>query len=546
MINNIDNLNNNDGNVYSGGIKQKFLGEGSYGCTFYPGITCLGKNQTKDVITKIQEINYVSKNEVKISELIKNKVLKNPHAHNRFIYISKSCIVNYNILQESSVELDKCKQSLNIKNSNSYDNLFNFNSDVNSNNYYYLFSMQYIKGTTLYDYFKTKYEEVLKEHAKEDLKEYVKEDIKHHVKHYAKENANVVFKNIISIMIYLLQSINILNNNNISHNDLHYKNILIKDNKNNKKTNDKEIKMNLTINKKKHLIKLNSLPYIIDFGISFVFKKIINFNRTHDKIIDMRYLKQYCLSYNQERFFERCLEYNFVSFIINNNTPQFYNKLDKSNVNNVLTQNNIKDFIHDYRMSIKKYKFDILFQSNEIDIYLNSVEKYFKKFVDYQEYPTYHDILIEILPNLFLKNDLYLLIFNFIEFFINYNNINYTFIVNIINKLFKKIMIPDPDYSLTAYQFLKIFNYFIYFISNINISKDMEDDKLHSHIIYQFNQDFDFLLTKILKINTNNFYNDGYILKYSQDSKVEASNFFNLNNINSQNVITLKNLKIFS
>ena len=36
--------------------KSEFLGEGSYGCVYYPGITCNGKKNKKKLITKIQEI----------------------------------------------------------------------------------------------------------------------------------------------------------------------------------------------------------------------------------------------------------------------------------------------------------------------------------------------------------------------------------------------------------------------------------------------------------------------------------------------------------
>ena len=40
-----------------------FLGQGSYGCVYYPGIDCKGKKNTKKTVTKVQEINFYSKNE---------------------------------------------------------------------------------------------------------------------------------------------------------------------------------------------------------------------------------------------------------------------------------------------------------------------------------------------------------------------------------------------------------------------------------------------------------------------------------------------------
>ena len=54
---------------------NKFLGEGSYGCVYYPGIDCKGKKNKKKTITKIQEINFYSENEKNIGKYIK-KILK--------------------------------------------------------------------------------------------------------------------------------------------------------------------------------------------------------------------------------------------------------------------------------------------------------------------------------------------------------------------------------------------------------------------------------------------------------------------------------------
>ena len=40
-------------------IHQKFLGEGSYGCTWKPGIKCDGSsNKKRKQVNKIQEINF--------------------------------------------------------------------------------------------------------------------------------------------------------------------------------------------------------------------------------------------------------------------------------------------------------------------------------------------------------------------------------------------------------------------------------------------------------------------------------------------------------
>ncbi len=75
--------------------KQKFLGEGSYGCVIKPGYDCYGKtNNSKRVATKITEINFASKNELDISEIIKNIKFNNKKIYYyHFVPIIKKCIV---------------------------------------------------------------------------------------------------------------------------------------------------------------------------------------------------------------------------------------------------------------------------------------------------------------------------------------------------------------------------------------------------------------------------------------------------------------------
>ena len=54
--------------------RSEFLGEGSYGCVYYPGITCKGKKNKKNLITKIQEINFYSDNEKNNGKYIKANI----------------------------------------------------------------------------------------------------------------------------------------------------------------------------------------------------------------------------------------------------------------------------------------------------------------------------------------------------------------------------------------------------------------------------------------------------------------------------------------
>ena len=49
-----------------GKAKNKLLGQGSYGCVYYPGISCSGKMNKKKTVTKLQEISFYSVNEINI------------------------------------------------------------------------------------------------------------------------------------------------------------------------------------------------------------------------------------------------------------------------------------------------------------------------------------------------------------------------------------------------------------------------------------------------------------------------------------------------
>ena len=50
-----------------------FVSEGGYGCTYYPEISCSGKETTnKNFLSKIQLNDDSAKNEIKISKLLKN------------------------------------------------------------------------------------------------------------------------------------------------------------------------------------------------------------------------------------------------------------------------------------------------------------------------------------------------------------------------------------------------------------------------------------------------------------------------------------------
>lgn len=102
-----------------------FLGEGSYGCVYYPGINCKGKKNTKKTITKVQEINFFSINEKNIGHHIK-KHIKN--FKNHFSPIIKTCFVTFDIIEKSNLDLKKCNTLFEDYNA-TIDNVINYNNE---------------------------------------------------------------------------------------------------------------------------------------------------------------------------------------------------------------------------------------------------------------------------------------------------------------------------------------------------------------------------------------------------------------------------------
>ena len=102
-------MNSEQSNYMIAGIKnnkQKFLGEGSYGCTLTPGLDCKGKiNKYYYKLNKIQEVDFNSKNEIEISQAVK----KITGFKKRFVPVSKYCIVKFNNLQTSKDIINNCE-----------------------------------------------------------------------------------------------------------------------------------------------------------------------------------------------------------------------------------------------------------------------------------------------------------------------------------------------------------------------------------------------------------------------------------------------------
>jgi len=85
--------------------QQELLGNGSYGCVYYPGFNCRGKfNKNKNYVTKIQINSRATKNEITMSKTIKKLI---PNYSHYFNVIYKNCSTNINKI-ENADEISKC------------------------------------------------------------------------------------------------------------------------------------------------------------------------------------------------------------------------------------------------------------------------------------------------------------------------------------------------------------------------------------------------------------------------------------------------------
>lgn len=82
--------------------EMNLLGQGSYGCVYKPGITCDGKKATQKYITKVQEEEHATYNEINIGK----KVMKIPNYSRYFSPIIETCPLNVSHIDES--EMNKC------------------------------------------------------------------------------------------------------------------------------------------------------------------------------------------------------------------------------------------------------------------------------------------------------------------------------------------------------------------------------------------------------------------------------------------------------
>jgi hypothetical protein len=461
--------------------KNEFLGEGSYGCTFKPGLDCKGKyNKLKDTVNKITIIDYYSKNEYNISK----KVRKIENYKERYSPVIKYCILSYNkIFHNPLINTNNCKNL--IKNIDTKTDHY-YNSSINKEKFIMFYS-KLVPG-------------------KSNINKYLLRNIKSQNNNTNNTITYNFNKNILTSLYFLCNSLNILYNNNIVHNDLqNYNNILF------------------NVRTKK--------PILIDYGLSYYINNLYINPKPElntKKIIDIKILKKHFFSYKPDNIYY-IIEKNFINFFLNNNDYEFDSIVERNNELNTLNIEIIKIFIKNTINSFKEdIQLNIFFSSSEYNFMENSLKKKFFAFANKSKYKHYDTIIEILLKEIFLYNDLFSLttifldiIYTYIDHFndkinLNFrqNNINYTNepLIYILVQLLKKCLIVDNTHRLSNYQLINIIEFIIKFINNINLNQYInqnQNQNISSELLEKFNIQFSKLLYD-LKIDKNSFTNKNY------------------------------------
>ena len=112
--------------------QSKLLGQGAYGCVYYPSYSCDGKEKDTLYVSKLTKNNKASKNEYDIGKLVK----KIPNYSKKFLIVEKRCKIK-------QPQVDAIKTGCNFIHKRSYPS-------------YVLLYSRYLKSIELYDFLKEK------------------------------------------------------------------------------------------------------------------------------------------------------------------------------------------------------------------------------------------------------------------------------------------------------------------------------------------------------------------------------------------------------
>ena len=323
---------------------SKLINQGGFGCIYYPGIKCNGSTEKKTFISKLQINDYTSFNEVQIGNIIKSI----PNYKRFFSPIIDYCKINVSEMDDHLLE--KC-------------------NTLHNNTNLVLMKLNYIKNDNFYDFLKNK-------------------------------NDFSLYSTLIDKYLFLLHSVELLNNKNIIHFDLKDENILL---------NSK-----------------NKNPIIIDFGIS------LNMNVfTMDNIEDFFYV--YAPEYYLWSF-----DIHLICFLVKKieHDTYLFNLEDLKKIAQNYTSNNkaLASFSDDFKDDFKNQCIDYGKQfENKTKTYM------LKSLIKMENYKTWDNYSLSCM---FLKSFKYI----FSEGFSNENIFKNIIQILLIN------LHPDPSKRYTTHE----------------------------------------------------------------------------------------------
>ena len=264
---------------------NKLLGQGSYGCVYYPGIDCKANyNKNSKYVTKIQESDNASKNEIYISKIIR-KNIKDYDKY--FIVIVKHCKISVNKLHDKQSNLfNQCEF---LENTN-----YLFYRNTNS---IYLTYSRYLQGSEFLLYYN---------------------------QYYNKRFEYLDYVGIIENYRRLNYSCNLLSSNKIVHNDMHSSNLMIKKSNNNIYIID--FGLAYVYSNKKNNIKQNFDAFFISSNSEFNIRLDHCFNKLFYKYITYLITKAQFI-YNISRIDYHNLKDN-VNFLTLENINEFSSSIE--------------------------------------------------------------------------------------------------------------------------------------------------------------------------------------------------------------------------
>lgn len=256
----------------NGLIGGKLIGQGTYGCVYYPGIDCRGKrmNDTK-LITKLQVYDDVFVRELMVSNIIRGIDKFDDY----FVPMTKSCAVNFDLVNKNISDIKDCNVVQKRKKRSDY----------------VLTQEQYIKGHNLHTL----------------VGNFIKND------NITYEQVNQIYEKLLFFYSYLSKSVELLTNHNIIHYDLKGDNIMIK---------------------YSSTAVSHNIPYIIDFGMSFHITDIINMLTRGNASNILQYLKQYFFTYATDVEYWP-LEVHIICYILHSKDLE-KKRLDMEKINLVI------------------------------------------------------------------------------------------------------------------------------------------------------------------------------------------------------------------